>query len=347
MSINSNNKTTKPVTSSHIAKALGIAQSTVSRALSGHPDVSEKTRAEVRAMADRLGYTPNLAARSLVQRRSGTLGLLVQPNIRSRGYDYIHRVLREFAIYSSKRGLNICVDYVRETEKEITVSLKRGRVDGIVIAYASNVDRIVETMDKLNLPFIFLRRRSQAYPEAAFVDTQDASGAKALVHHLYELGHRRIAYIGTRTQPNEARIKGYVDGCKKLNLNIPEDWVIQKGETSERIESVSSILRRPHCPTALVCYDDLIAAEIIAWSKSQGIRVPSDLSVTGFGDEDIAFLIDPTLTTIRLPIDNLVRMAVDSLVQSIEHNRRPHIQETIPVQLIARNSTAPPPETSE
>ncbi len=249
-----------------------------------------------------------------------------------------YRVLREFARACSKAEINLSFDQTYPTATGSRTKFHRNRVDGVIVTSVSDVDGVCRSLEENALPYILLRRR---HPDdaAPYIDTADDEGMHRIVRYLYDLGHRRIGYLGTESQPSRLRLRGYLQAHQDLGLPVNNDWIIQRRNP---IEFVRNLFYHDPRPTAIACYDDRRAVHLLRWCQVHGVQVPEDLSITGFGDEEITDLISPAITTVHIPVRAMVEHAVETLLEAIREQKRPEVNQTLPVYLVERQTTAPP-----
>lgn len=323
----------------------GVSINTASRALTGKPDVSAATRARVRAIAQRLGYSPNMQARSLVSGLTYTIGLVVTDCTDP----YYATLIRAAAEVVSSEGFGLLLATSNEDpEKErrgLTLLTGR-RVDGLLLT-AVDVDapHLRRHLAAGNGPVVLLSRRPQTY-RGPFVGVDNVRSARMAVRHLWRLGHRRFALVG-RSGPassgrerltglhEELAARGIASGSAPVRLAEPS---VEGGRAAVRW-----LLGLQPRPTAVVTYNDSQAIGAIKGLQAAGLSVPDDVSVIGFDDIALASLIQPALTTIAQPIAQIGRRGAEMLIRSVRGEVGELGPVVLPCRLVARASTAPPP----
>jgi DNA-binding LacI/PurR family transcriptional regulator len=327
-----------------IARLAGVAHSTVSRALRSSPLVNAETARRIRLLAEQSGYRPSAAARSLVTRRSATVGVVVT-NIAdpfaaeavlgiedaATGHDYA-------VILANSNG---------EAERELKVAraFEERRVDGIIVT-SSRVGAIyAEQLSAARVPIVLLNNQHPSeFMHSVMIGNAGAS--LAATRHLIALGHRRIAYIGDRNgcQSDAERFGGYRAALDDAGLAFRPEYVIHgDGRPEGGTAAMCALLDLVPAPTAVFCYNDMTALGALRAAADRGVGVPASLSVAGFDDLFFARYCAPPLTTVRQPMREMGRLAFEILLKLAGGDSAPPSVK-VPGQLIVRQSTAPPRE---
>ncbi|WP_329576402.1 MULTISPECIES: LacI family DNA-binding transcriptional regulator [unclassified Streptomyces] len=331
------------VTSVDLARQLGLSQTTVSRALRGHPSVAEKTRRRVIDAAQALGYRPDAAARMLVTRRAKALGVVVA-DLRSPLYPPAIAAIQE---RSAARGYRMAL--IRDPEEahdaDAVEVLNEAIVDGLIFMSATDDSPGVARVAARHMPMVLLSRDISDL-RADTVMTEDRAGGALVAHHLGELGHRRIAMLSVpRTVSNgREREDGMRDALRERGLNLPEQYV-RRGPIDHEsgLEMARSLLTVEPRPTAIFCSTDSFAFAALDAASQLGIRVPEELSVVGFDDSEPARWSMINLTTVHQPFTEMAAKAVDVLIDRLEGRADGEFSQTVfPVRLIERGTTAAP-----
>ena len=323
-----------------IARLAGVSHSTVSRALQGSSQVSEATSARIRKIAEDAGYRPSAAARSLVVGRSKTIGVVVT-NIAD---PFVAGVVSGIEDMAEQHGYSVFLaNSHAEPQRELRVvrSFDERRVDGIIVT-ASRVGALyVPEMERMRVPVVLLNNQHPSeYAHSVLIDNPGAG--REATRHLVHLGHRRIAYIGDRNghQSDTERLAGYRAALEAAGVGFAPELVVHGDgmpEGGERAMTQLLVLAQP--PTAVFCYNDMTALGAMRMIRATGLNVPRDLSVVGFDDLYLSQYLEPPLTTVRQPMRQMGRMAMETLLHIFDgpystHNLR------VEGQLIVRGSTA-------
>ncbi|MBS1679017.1 MAG: LacI family DNA-binding transcriptional regulator [Actinobacteria bacterium] len=334
----------RPPTSHDVAELAGVAQSTVSRALNGDPNISEKTRARVVDAAQRLNYSPNVMARSLITRRANRIGVFLS-DITNPFYPRLVECLeREFGALG--------YDLILFSEGSA-----RGDQDHIDHFLGSTIDGLVFTSAKLDFPLgdrlaaaraptVFLNRHID---DDRFdrVVSENVAGGRLAGELLVELGHRRIAQISGPPQTSTARDRdaGFQAALEELGATLDPAHYRHGPYTHETgFEGCRSLLAEDPPPTAIFCGNDVIALGAWDAAVSAGLEIPGDLTVVGFDDMEVGSWSAIGLTTIRQPLDQMARGSAELLVGRLngDYDGPGRVLE-FPVEMVRRRTAGPPP----
>lgn len=327
-----------------IARLARVSHSTVSRALHGSQEVSPETAARIRKIAEKAGYRASAAARSLVSGRSSTIGVVVT-NIAD---PFVAGVVGGIEDLAEKHGYSVFLaNSNAEPEREVRVvrSFEERRVDGIIVTSSRVGALYVPLMERMHVPIVLLNNQHPSeFVHSVLIDNVEASFQAT--QHLIQLGHRRIAYIGDRFghQSDTERRTGYRRALKDAGIEVASELVAHgDGQPEGGAQAMAQLLALRNRPTAVFCYNDMSALGAMRKIRASGLRVPGDLSVVGFDDLYISQYLEPPLTTVRQPMRQMGRMAMDTLLHIFEG---PHSTHNLRVegQLIVRQSTATPEE---
>ena len=323
-----------------IAKAAGVASSTVSRALNDHPRISQETKDRINRLAKEMGYTPSLLARSLVTRDTATIGVVIT----MASDPFLTHLVTSVEEVAQEQGYSVLMSssYLDPGRELELVGDFHGRRTRGIIVIGSQVDvDYLQMRDRFPLPVVLTNCR--AYPYS--VSTDNPAGARKAVEHLVELGHRRIAYIANQRsyRSNLDRMTSYqqVLAAHKIpvdtDLIVESDGTLQGGSAAARI-----LLSRPQSPTAIFCFNDMTAIGVLGALQQAKIRVPERMSVIGFDDIEFAAYCSPPLSTVRQPTDLMGQRLIHMLLALIQ-GQEDVAPEVLPAELIIRESTGPLP----
>lgn len=327
-----------------VAEKAGVSTATVSKVFSGKPYVSEKTRARVLAVAEALQYSPNHAARSLASGRSNTIGVVIaydprdlfaDPSLLQVVYGVDLEVTeRDYSLLlSTARSTNDSSAYARLIHHDVDGILAEGSMLGIEgerILASKGVPCVIFGYSATGLPSV--------YPD-------DYHGARRLIAHLLELGHRRIGIISglnpERSLAVQARLRGVQDVLEGVGMSIRPDLIVPGTyRTESGYAGAAQLMARPEPPTAIFAMNDRMALGVLRWLREHGYRVPHDISVVGFDDIADAAQFDPPLTTVRLPTVAIGQRAATLLFDLIAGKDPEPAPIVLPTELIIRASTA-------
>ena len=310
-------------TATDIASKLGISAMTVSRALNNHPNVKEETRKEVARMALKMGYVPDLIAKSLVQRRTLTIGVVV-PEITHSFFPEAIRGIEE-AIYTA--GYHLILTHSAEKaerEQDALQTLESKRVDGILISTIETGGDLAlyEHVIKRGTPVVFFDRCVHGIG-ACCVRINNEESAQALTAHLLGHGYRRLAHLcgSPNVSIAGARFGGYKKALKKAGLPLEKELIVESGFHEEGgYAAMQTLLRLPvrKRPRAVVAVNDPAAFGAIKAIQENGLRIPEEVAIVGFSDDIRAALMPAPLTTVRQPAYLLGNKAAEQLLAIIE-----------------------------
>lgn len=336
-----------PITIAELAETLGVAPSTVSKALNDRADISPHTKERVRRTVRELGYQPSAAARNLRRQRTDKIGLVLNYPIH-RVRDFLADLIPGMATAAEQSACHLILYTSMAGNAERIKSLCRSReVDGIIVAWPPASRETVALsglMTDEEMPHVFLPRR---VPSAgiSFVAADHAQGAIALTKHLIGLGHRRIGFerLPEVYETDDDRHAGYAQALNDAGIAYDSSLVISANSSDPHYHrrSFGAFLSHPKPPTAILFFTDPMAINALSLAKERGLRIPQDLTIAGFDGILSSGVTEPTLTTVEQPVAEMGRLAVESLLQLIEEQPRAAIQHTLPVKLIVRGSTGP------
>ncbi|WP_321470606.1 LacI family DNA-binding transcriptional regulator [uncultured Paludibaculum sp.] len=329
-----------------IARLANVSHSTVSRALSGSPLISPETVSRIRQIALESGYRPSAAARSLVTSRTSTIGVVVT----SIADPFAAEVVLGIEDAANERDYSVLLansNALPERELKVVHAFEERRVDGIIVT-SSRVGAVyAEVLSQARVPIVLLNNQHPSeFMHSVMIDNFAASFAAT--RHLIDLGHKRIAYIGDRfgCQSDTERCGGYRAALEQAGLPFrPEFLVPGNGGPDGGATAMGSLLALPNLPTAVFCYNDMTAFGAMGAASARGLGIPSDLSIVGFDDLFFAQFSAPPLTTVRQPMRDMGRLAVENLLKLLAGDSAVP-NANVPGELIVRHSTAPPKETN-
>jgi DNA-binding LacI/PurR family transcriptional regulator len=320
-----------------IADAAGVSPGLVSMVLRGQSGPSVATAAKVTEVAERLGYRPNRAASQLASRRTRLLGVTSTP-----GNPYHGELVEEILSHTHDLGYEVLLSPVTRTHEELGAiqTLVDSRCEVIILLNTTLEPASLEkALD--GLPAVVVGPTVDL-PTVDVVRTDDSAAITMLVDHLVEFGHTRIAHVdGGDLYLPQARREAYQAAMLRHRLT---PLVVPGGETENRGAEAADELLRAGVSTAVVAYNDLCAIGIMDRLQTLGMRIPGDISVTGFDNNRIARLHGIALTTIDPLKLEQARRAVDCAIERVDQGRTERVIHEFPPHLIVRATTAQPPD---
>jgi DNA-binding LacI/PurR family transcriptional regulator len=327
-----------------VAKAAGVAPSTVSRYLNGQLRVSPATEARLLGAVRDLGYVPNAQARNLARRRSGVIGFVV-PEISNPYFGAIADYVVEAV---ERHGLLVLLCSTRSQagkESSYIDLLASGAIDGMLYLGSFRSNERLAAAVRGGLPVVVVDEPISGLPDVHTVVMDDYAGGYQATSYLVALGHRRIAFISGPAElaSVQERRRGYEDALRKGGLD-PDQQLSLAGHFTEQfgMSALTRLLAARQAPTAAFVASDYIALGMLSAAETHGVRVPGDLSVVGFDDIRFSQYVRPRLTTIRSPVERLAQVGVELLFERLAARDTAARTEVLPVELIVRESAAPP-----
>jgi LacI family transcriptional regulator, repressor for deo operon, udp, cdd, tsx, nupC, and nupG len=321
-----------------VAEIAGVSVATVSRALTTPEKVSAESFQKVQDAIKAVGYRPNLLARNFRAAKSFNVVVLV-PDITN---PFFSQVIQSIEDRAQQRGYAVLLGDTRESskrEQDYVDRVETRLADGVIQLRPQSMSATRQT-----IPWVNACGCEGTPGPSIRVDNIEAS--KTIVDHLAALGHRRIGVIsGRRDNPHSIdRLQGYKKGLEQAGLPFCEELVIEGDFTLwSGQRAASRLFDLKHIPTAICCMNDEMALGAIQTIKSRGLRVPDDISVTGFDNIQYAKYWDPPLTTIAQPAEEIGTVAMDLLLRIIDGEDLSNLEVLLPTQFMIRQSTAKAP----
>jgi DNA-binding LacI/PurR family transcriptional regulator len=327
-----------------VARAAGVSRATVSRVVNGSPKVSPDVRRTVERAVARLGYVPNPAARSLVTRRSDSVGLVItEPASRLFEDPFFPRLLRGISAELSARNLQLVLLMPEDAAAEVRLEryLAAGHVDGVLLVSLHGDDPLPAYLQGRGVPMVVGGRPPEGV-KASFVDVDNREAARTAVRHLAGLGRRRIATISGPLDMGAGidRLDGYADGLAELGRGRDERLITAGDFTYEGgAAAMRRLLAAAPDLDAVFAASDLMAAGALSALRTAGRSVPDDVAVVGFDDSPLAAATEPPLTSVRQPIEEMGRELVRLLAESLERSQRATRRVLLSTELVPRASS--------
>ena len=309
------------ITLKDIADKVGVHPSTVSRILRGTGDlnISAETRDRVKSVAKELDYQPNQLARAFRLKKTSTIGLIV-PDIAN---SFFSGIGRSIEIESYDKGYNLVVcntDEEADKEERYVKNLISRGVDGLIIAPSQSNFGYISNLIEKKIPFVLIDRDFTDLETNSVISDNRQSAFEA-VEYLKSMGHRRIGFISGRSALSTIchRLQGYKEAVKEYNLDDEETLVIGDGYTIENgYRAAMKILSGHKLPSALLISGNLLTIGVIKAVQEKGLQVPDDVSLIGYTDSRLAPYLNPPLSTISHPLEEMGIKAFQLLLKNIE-----------------------------
>lgn len=335
------------VTIKDIARRAGVSHSTVSRALHNHPALSSETVAAIQRISQEMGYAPSAVARGLKTHRSRVIGAILS----AIDDPYFSEVLQgiEEGLRASENSLFVAASQGDlEVEKTAVSTLVEHRVDGVIICSSLFSREQGRRLEEFNVPIIVVNNQSaETYRYSIFHD--DVYGSIQAARHLISLGHKRIGYLGNAAAGRTAkdRMDGFRQATAEAGLEMPDDLVYWAagGRSENGVDGAEHFLKLAEPPTAIACFNDLLAVGLVSRLVSAGYHIPQDISVVGFDNIAISAFLTPPLTTFDQPKYHIGAEAARMMLRLLDSPASSSTEPQMVVlrgSLLVRQSTAPP-----
>lgn len=324
-----------------VARKCGYSKTTVSRAYAEPDSVSEKAKLKIYAAAKSLNYTPNAIARAMVRQRTENIAFIIHekqsPAILNPFYSPIlEAVMRE----SARRNYSVFVMTNQDVQLPNGEVYIKKQMDGVIFVGEANPE-VIGRLREQKIPVVLLNNVLDM-EGLLCITTSHYEGAVSAVDHLHERGHRKIGLLAGRFSPqvNEARYKGYEDALARRGLEINPRYILEIDPSLEAGErAMARLLRLEDRPTAVFCTNDTVAAGAMKAVIRAGLRIPEDAAIVGFDDSTVSHIVEPELTTVRIDMDRMGRLAAEKLFDLIEGIPSIETRIEIPTELIVRSSS--------
>lgn len=339
-----------------VAKAAGVSPQSVSLVINNKSGVSQETRHHIQSVIEDLNYTPHAGAQAMRSASTRTLAFIYSGTTSGRlsVSGYLEEILNGVLATANQKGYHLLLYSLQLGQGSQQLTELQSRCDGIIIVGSHLSEAQLATLTSIRLPFVEIQRKN---PGAYSVCVDDESGISSAVAYLSRRGHRRIAYISRALtkHTSQARYDGYLKGLEQNGLVLDEALVryadhgdknlgvafnnpLENEEVSKGLELTLDLLTEAQPPTAVICFDDLLAVGALRAAKLRGVAVPAELAVIGFNNFSMAAATTPPLTTIDFPAYQLGATAVDMLIKHLEHDPVDSKEVVIPVQLFTRET---------
>lgn len=328
----------RTVLMSDVARAVGVSTSTVSRVLNNHPSISQKTRRKVEKAIKDLHYIPDENARTLLRRKSKTIGFIV-PDISNQYYSElflgVHEVMTDagYSIFLATTGY-------KKINGNATLRELSGRgVDGLILTSFHHVNNeTIRLIGNTNVVAI-----QTNIPNANLVETTDDQGEADLIEHLVSLGHTKIAFVSHDLSIPRKRYRGFLSALQKHGIALNEEYLVEGFmHNTLGYEATKHLMKLPNPPTAIAFINDYTACGAYIAVREMSLRIPDDVSVVGFDNLQVTQLLDPPMTTVHQPIRDMGRSAAQMLLNDMRNSKSVKKTILLETKLVIRGSTASP-----
>lgn len=324
-----------------IGELAGVSRATVSRVINNHPNISPEVRERVERIIAETGYQPNQAARSLASNQSNVMGLVI-PNVVQAVFTdpYYPRLTQGISAACNQLDYTLALFLFHSPEEEqfaVRRFSNNSLIDGLIITADNYINPFLPQLVKRNVPFVYIGR-PQTTESVTYIDVDHIGGSYNGTKHLIDLGFKRIAQLGTkRNTAGEDRDEGYRRAMAEAGYAVDEDYVVY-GDFTERsgYEAMQRLI--PLRPDAVFIQSDTMALGATRALRDAGLSVPGDMAIVSFDDLPPALLTEPPLTTVRQPVHDVGKLAVETLIDRIVNPGQPPKHVILPTELVIRGS---------
>jgi LacI family transcriptional regulator len=327
------------VTIKTVAEEAGVSKTTVSHVLNKTRFVEEETRQRVLQAIDRLGYRPSLVARSLTTNRTETIGVVVS-DISNNFFGDLIRGIEDFT-GPKNYSLVVCnTDETLDRENHYLDLLLRQRVDGIIVAAASQRWEALNIAEMQHTPIVYTDRRFEGM-HGPYAGADNMGGAQLGTNHLIQCGHQKIGMLAgfQRLSSMRERLAGFQCAMEQHGLPVFPQWIIESHlGIEEGREAAHKILSMPEHPTALFINNNYLSLGTLLALNDMGLSCPGDVSILGFDDHPWSAVSCPPLTVIRQPARQIGQAAAQMVEMLINGEQPDPLEVELPCELVLRSS---------
>lgn len=333
------------VTIKDVAALAGVSPSTVSRTCKNNPSISNETKEKVRKAMLELGYEPNFQASNLASQNSRTIGIILPASAREvyENSFYLEAVRGVSHYCNQKQYMTTIVTGQDEDEllQAVRSMSRSGKVDAFIVLYSRKDDPVIDYLFNEGLLYSLIGKATQYTNQSIYIDNDNLLAGQEATEYLYQLGHRRIAYLGADSNLifSADRKSGYLLALAKHGLSMRPEYCVEVANVSQNnTEEISALLLQSEPPTAIVVSDDILAVSLERVCLQNKLSIPEDLSIISFNNSLFARLTSPQLTSIDI---NSCQLGIEAASQIINHIENPGLVATkiiVPHHLIERDS---------
>lgn len=316
-----------------ISAVCGVSVATVSKALNGHKDIGEETKKNIKRVADEMGYLPNSAAQALKTNRTYNIGVLFADDVHSGlKHDYFASVLDSMKQTVEAHGYDMTFINCSRTRPNRMSYLNHARYrgfDGVVIACVDFYDDEVAELVNSDVPVVTI---DHLFNNRIAIISDNINGMKDLLTFVYDMGHRRIAYIhGMDSAVTRSRLTSFYRTAEELSIEVPDQYIKEAAyrDTDGAEAATRELLELKTPPTCILYPDDFSSFGGINAIKKMGLRIPEDISIAGYDGIGIGRHIEPQLTTLRQDTDQIGIQAGEKIISLIEKPKSTVIEQVV------------------
>ena len=323
-----------------VARMAGVSTTTVSHVINKTRFVAEATQQKVLAAVDELNYAPSAVARSLKCNTTRTIGMLVTKSTNPFFAEVVHGV--EEYCYNSGYTLILCnTEGNLEKQRDYLRMLSEKRVDGLLVMCSDLDQMLLDLLERKNdLPMVIMDWGPESPHTDNILDNAENGGYIATKHFI-ENGHKKIGCLSGQADKStcQERLKGFRKAMAEADLTVNEDWLLDGDfECESAVEAAQKFIAMEDRPTAIFCFNDIMAMALISTFEQAGLRVPDDISIIGYDNIDLAPYFSPPLTTVHQPKRRLGKKAIEILLERVKDKNHERQTFEMTPKLVERKS---------
>lgn len=333
------------VTIRDVAAYAKVSPSTVSRVCKDHPSISKETKEKVRRAMAQIGYEYSVQPGESECKNSRTLGIILPPSTRQTYENpfYLEAIRGISQFCNSHKYISIIVTGQNNEEllDAVRSMVQNNQADGFIMLYSKEDDKIVDFLYNEGITYVLIGKAKQNANQTIYIDNDNILAGLEATEYLYELGHRKIAYLGSESIKvfSADRKTGYQMALMKYNLPVEARYIIEVGDAYlDECEPLIQMLKSENHPTAIVVSDDILAVSLERVCIQCGLSIPKDVSIISFNDSLFAKLTYPPLTSVDV---NSFQLGIEAASQLINHIENPNLMATkiiVPHSIVKRES---------
>lgn len=324
-----------------VAKEVGVAPSTVSRAIQNHPSISKETKERVYKAMDKLGYVPNISARNLVNQLSNCVGVILpQLDTQERASNPFYlEILSSINQEANQAGITTAIatgNSKDELLENVQLMHRQKRVDGFILLYVAEDDPIIEYLVRDQVPYSLVGQPYKYENDTIYVDNDNQLIGKTAVDFLVKKGHERILFAANNSTENlfHERYYGYQRACAQSKIDSFPAALLEKIEDYETFRVTLEKIK----PTAIVTIDDMFALRVMQLLELYEYKVPDDISIVSVNDSIFTKIVHPYLTSIDIHVSDLGKLSFQQLFEQIKNTDATRTKVIVPHTLIERET---------
>ena len=337
------------VTIKDVAALAGVSPSTVSRVCNDNPSISKETRDRVRKAMLELGYEQAIPAEEPITPTFRMIGVVLPPSPRETFENSFYlETIRGIGQVCNPKHV-ICTTITGRDDAEILRSIQTlhqtGQADGFIMLYSKKDDPVVEYLCEHGILYVIIGKANALASQTICIDNDNLLAGQEAAEHLYQIGHRRIGYVGSGGSflYSADRKAGYQLALLQHELPVRQDYVVEmESLRSDSPSALEQLLSQPDRPTAFVVSDDLLAVGLERMCVQKGLRIPEDISIVSFNNSLLAQLASPQLTSVDV---NSFQLGYEAAAQILNHADNPNLMATkivVPHRIVSRESCQQP-----